>query len=336
MSQTKKMTTNIKPKRRLFIIGNGFDLYHLNGSKPDTSYNSFAAHIKANKKELFELICQSFPLSCDTTDRIWGEFESALANFDHEYVFEECNGYLDDSDPHRMGEASWEAQRHIEKISKGLAEALNEFIKDEVKFPILKDNIKLPLPQNEDDLYLSFNYTNTLERYYQILASQICYIHGKAGENSALQIGHSVKPHSATSARPILETAPENLTDGKRELWDEYMNDKFSQSTEWVYDEIDMYWALSFKNAKTNIKNNINFFDKAREIANVSILGHSLSGVDLPYLEEIRKRASKDAIWRVSYFSENDREKHRLTLNELGVHEEFIVQAPLGAILTST
>lgn len=330
------MTIQINTKRSLFIIGNGFDLHHLNGSKPDTSYNSFAAHIKANKKELFELLCQSFPLSYDTTDRIWGEFESALANFDHEYVFEECNGYLDDSDPHRIGEASWEAQRHIEKISKGLAEALNEFIKDEVKFPILKDNIKLPLPQNEDDLYLSFNYTNTLERFYQIRPTQICYIHGKADKDAKLQFGHGVAPKIAPSTRPQENIRIEFEADEEREKWEEYMNDKFSLSTEWVYDEIDRYWASSFKDAKANIKDNINFFNQINNIEDVTILGHSLSSVDLTYFIEVKNRVAQNAIWRVSHHGKEEKKHHAEELKNLGVLSEFLFEAPLSKILITT
>lgn len=44
-------------------------------------------------------------------------------------------------------------------------------------------------PQKDDALFLSFNYTNTLETKYNILPDKICHIHGVCGDEK-LVFGH--------------------------------------------------------------------------------------------------------------------------------------------------
>lgn len=322
------------PKRRLFIIGNGFDLHHLSGVIPNTSYNSFAAFLKNNKKEIFETLCYSFQFPDDTDNNIWGEFESMLEEFNPEYIFDNSYNFLDDSDPHRSGEASWEAEKYVKEITEGLQASLDEFISDYVKFPALTEDLMLPITQNDHDLYLSFNYTDTLERYYQIQTSRICYIHGKIGRGENLQIGHSVEPNSAPSSAPSQQDAPTNMTDAEKEAWQDYMNGQYSLSTDWLYGAIDGYWVRSFKNTKTNITNHWNFFAQVAGIDYITILGHSLSSVDLPYLKEIKKKASPEAVWRVSYHTDDDMKAHSFALSELGILPNFIIHAPLRTILT--
>lgn len=41
-----------------------------------------------------------------------------------------------------------------------------------------------------DNIYLSFNYTNTLEKLYGVRKNNICYIHGDASINNQLIFGH--------------------------------------------------------------------------------------------------------------------------------------------------
>jgi hypothetical protein len=68
-------------RRKLIVIGNGFDLHHLNGIKPDTSYHSFANFLKDRKRELLDFLCEFFTFPDDLRDKIWGGFELNLGNF---------------------------------------------------------------------------------------------------------------------------------------------------------------------------------------------------------------------------------------------------------------
>lgn len=41
---------------------------------------------------------------------------------------------------------------------------------------------------DEQDLFLTFNYTDTLEKIYKVSKDRICYIHGK--QNEEIYFGH--------------------------------------------------------------------------------------------------------------------------------------------------
>ena len=43
---------------------------------------------------------------------------------------------------------------------------------------------------NQDNIFISFNYTDTLEQTYNIPRERILYIHGKAKESTELIVGH--------------------------------------------------------------------------------------------------------------------------------------------------
>lgn len=87
-------------RRKLIVIGNGFNLHHLNGIKPDTSYHSFANFLKDRKRKLFDLLCESFNFPDDPRDKIWDDFELNLGNFRPSPFFENYSEFLDDSDLH--------------------------------------------------------------------------------------------------------------------------------------------------------------------------------------------------------------------------------------------
>ena len=56
--------------KQLFIIGNGFDLYHgLN-----TTYKSFYQHLKTRNKPIFTVTASVCFDQCDETDRLWNQF----------------------------------------------------------------------------------------------------------------------------------------------------------------------------------------------------------------------------------------------------------------------
>lgn len=56
----------------------------------------------------------------------------------------------------------------------------------------------------------------------------------------------------------------------------------------------------------------------------IFVIGHSLNEIDLPYFHRIVDSA-KDALWKVSYYSENEKESHIKALMSCGVSQEKIV-----------
>ncbi len=76
---------------RLYIIGNGFDLYH----KLDTSYKSFGLYLKKNYTETYEKLIDYFGFptisddGCSMDDEVmWNQFEKNLSLLDSEMVLD--------------------------------------------------------------------------------------------------------------------------------------------------------------------------------------------------------------------------------------------------------
>lgn len=53
---------------------------------------------------------------------------------------------------------------------------------------VQKKNPYLSIIDGENDIAISFNYTETLEKVYEMKASNICYVHGQREMNPVLQM----------------------------------------------------------------------------------------------------------------------------------------------------
>jgi hypothetical protein len=324
-------------KKSICIIGNGFDLHHWNEKKPNTSYEAFGLFLQKNEPKIHDLFSNFFPLEGN-----WNHFEISLSEIDMEqfsdFVMEEIGNYLDDSDPHRFGEASWEAKKYIELLTTKMREALHAFIHGEsyqlggIQYPQNINDIQINLPKNA--LYLSFNYTNTLERYYGIPESRICYLHGKSGRGEELIIGHGVDPTTLENSEPS-PVMPDNLSPEEQEMWYDQAGDQDSPSYDLAKGEVEQYWNKSFKNTQSIIKSNASFFQQYERLDKVVIMGHSLSEVDLPYFKEIKKRVSPDAYWDISFHTNDEENYLKNTVLRLGVPRNQINMFKLGDILYS-
>jgi Bacteriophage abortive infection AbiH len=306
--------------QRLFIIGNGFDLHH----ELKTSYRDFADFLKIENSsdsrdqiEIFDACNDLLGYEC-TNGSIWGNFEDSLGRFEPDRLFEKCLNYLDDDDPHRSGEASWEGEKLVDLIAKGMPDALKKWILGvQNSASIVVAKLLLPTEAR----YLTFNYTNILESFYGIVESQICHIHGTA---EMLLIGHGVEPSEAEGSRPPTEPKPEGMSAEQEEDWEDWMSSQGSQSADWLHDEIDEYWWQSYKDTDWHLAMNAPFFEALAGTEDVTIMGHSLSEVDMPYFSEILRRCSPHANWQVSYFDDCEKEQKKKALISIGVDENRI------------
>ncbi len=306
--------------QRLFIIGNGFDLHH----ELKTSYRDFTDFLKIENSsdsrdhiEIFNACNDLLGYEC-TNGSIWGNFEDSLGRFEPDRLFENCLNYLDDDYPHRSREASWEGEKLVDLIAKGMPNALKKWILG-VQNSASIMVAKLPLPKEAG--YLSFNYTNILESFYGVEKSQICHIHGTV---EVPLIGHDVEPSEAESSRPPIQPKPEGMSAEQEEYWEDCMSSQESQSADWLYDQIDKYWPQSFKYTDEKLASNAPFFEALAGTNDVTILGHSLSEVDMPYFMEILRRCSPNANWDVSYFKEAEKEHKKKALINIGVDQNRI------------
>ena len=311
----------------LYIIGNGFDLYH----GLDTRYQSFANFLAKVNSEIYDLIITYYGLP-DISDEfvsdydydMWSTFEAALANLDYEQVLDDNSDYAANPGSPEFRDRDWHAYQFemefiIEKLTTGLISIFNLFILN-VEYP--KSISGSQISVNPNSLFLNFNYTNTLERYYGIPERNICYIHNKVqADESKIILGHGIDPDNFIEEEVV---PPSGLSDEEMQQWEEFMSDQYDLSYESAKEEILTYYTKSFKNTDWIIRDNINFFDGLASIENVYIMGHSISPIDIKYFETVKKRIGGHAIWHVSYYSDNEMEKYRKKILNLGVSETNI------------
>ncbi|WP_439483981.1 bacteriophage abortive infection AbiH family protein [Cyclobacterium plantarum] len=269
--------------KKLYIIGNGFDIQHGLKSK----YWDFKEYLDIKDRKLVDRLEDYFG-----ADALWSDFEETLAYLDTEQIIDECMNYLESYGAENWSDAyhhdyQYEVQQRIDLITETLKQRFNEWI------------LHLRLPSNANDnmvfvdktaTFINFNYTDTLERLYKVTPSQILYIHNKSTDlNSTLILGHSRNPQNAKTIDELYnnENTDVRVAEGNRIL--------------------DDYFAKTYKSTETIINDNSGFFDRLKDIETIYVFGHSLSVVDRPYFQEIIKRIDKDKIlWKVSFHNKKD------------------------------
>ncbi len=305
---------------KLYIIGNGFDLHH----NLKTDYDSFGKFLNEEYPDLYKKLLHYFGFqdvtSNDSSGTLWSEFEAALSDLDSQEVIESLSDYIAfTGDPiSDWGAFEIEMQNFVDEVTYKLFDAFYEFLL-KIKYPKSINGRKILL--NKDALYLNFNYTNVLERYYGIPRGNILYIHGCIENGDTPILGHGVTPESLEIEE---ESPPKNATPEELEKWQEYINDNYNFSLELGKSELMTYFSKTFKDTDTIIKESSSFFSELTEIDEIIILGHSLSNVDLGYFKKVFSSVSDDTVWTVSYYYKDEMQSHINTLNNLGVKNSNI------------
>ncbi len=313
---------------KLYIIGNGFDMYH----DLNTSYKSFGLFLKKKYSDVYDLLVEHYGFTDlahfgkeRLQDLLWSEFETNLSQLNVETVLEAHADSIAVPGSPDFRDRDWhtfeiEMEMILEKLTVELYKAFKEFILS-VKFPTHEPSRLINLDRNA--LYLNFNYTNTLQHYYDIPTGNILYIHRKAEiDGPDLILGHGIDPKEFEE-KP--EQPPEDLSDEDYERWMDYMSGKYDLSFELGKQKIMQYFNETFKGTDRIIIDNSKFFNKLSDIDDVIIIGHSLSPVDLPYIKEVKKFINQNSRWTVTYHSEEDKNNHLNTLEGLGIKDFSIV-----------
>lgn len=262
-------------KKTLIVIGNGFDL----ASGIKSSYSDFKKWLQKNgKHSLINLMDTFFSNKRD----VWGDIEKALGEYDEDSILDYCKPVegIDYDHAMRSMVAVEDAPNWIFKP------VLDEFIEefknwvDSIDITNIKKIRDLPL----DSKYLTFNYTETLEKVYAIPKSNILHIHGSRLSDKEYIIGHD-NPRNPNDA----------YNDESQML---YLQQTWSKIIEWMN-------SLT-KDSTSIIHQNLNFFNGLSDIEQVVIYGHSFYEVDWPYMEEIVKHIGIDKPWTISYYCSND------------------------------
>lgn len=241
----------------LVIIGNGFDLAH---GLP-TKYTDFHNYLEKTNPNCIDRLDSLF-----TFGEQWCDFENGL-------------GHLKES-----------AAQLVLKSYPGI----HTTIKDEIQRAFAswvisleeKNTATKKYELSKEDEYLSFNYTHTLHRSYEIDGKNIKYIHGCVGlglfDYKQIIFGHK---------KCVVNSTTQSLLDATVKDVDSI-----------IARNKDYFNSLSDKNSDT-----------------IKVFGHSYADVDFKYFEEIRKQLPC-AMWEFGYFDETARLCAKNYISELGLN----------------
>lgn len=281
----------------LYIIGNGFDIYHGISSR----YFDFKEYLSNVDNDLHDLVEEYIPAQED-----WSDLEAALAEIDIDHVIENASQFLvsygaeDWSDAYHH-DYQYEVNEIINALSVSLKMRFGEWVRQLV-IPSVKELKISPLRLPSTSRYFNFNYTSSLVDIYSISRNNIFYIHGQAQENDELVLGHSWSPVEIPSLNnvPDIESIDTRVMEGN--------------------EIINGYFGHTFKNSANIIAENNDYFVSLRDVSKIFVLGHSLSIVDEVYFKEIVKNIRVDVVqWFVTYYRDDEKDHHSEVLSRIGI-----------------
>ena len=259
----------------MFIIGNGFDIKHGIRSK----YSDFKDWL--SEKGHTRLI-SFIDIFFNNYESFWSDIENALGDYNYVEIADFCNPNkeIDYDHPFQYTYAYEDSPNVIFKPT--LDDFIDYFTEWVNSIDINISELLCELPP--ESKYLTFNYTETLEKYYGIPKENICHIHGSRLDKEKYIIGHNKICN------------PENPFDDDSKLL--YQQETFSKIIRWMN---DLYKDTS----KIIVKHKL-FFDSLCEIKQIIVIGFSFSDIDLPYLEEIVNKTGRDISWLIYYHTSED------------------------------
>ena len=281
----------------LYIIGNGFDLFH--GLK--SSYKDYSEFAKINTPNVEEFLEVYFPPK--NKDDWWSHFEENFENFDARQFYDNHDNvserFMEQEHP------QWsdyfgvldEINEESEKMRLGIKQSFRDWINEMSETEIERKNMHF----EKNALFLSFNYTPTLEKFYNI--PKVFHIHGYIGDDNEenLVFGHGVE-----------------VSEGETSELDENGENNRTPS----YDAEAASHALFYKfqkPVKNIIDENQSFFDSLKYIEKVVVLGHSLNEIDMPYICKIRDSISDSSSWIIVCYTDDDRQRAKTVMGNIGV-----------------
>lgn len=289
--------------KTLYIIGNGFDLNH---GLP-TGYGHFKAHVRDRDREVYDWVEEYLPAG-----ESWADLEMAFAELDTDHIVSSLEHFMGSySDDDWSDSGHHDFQYEVDRVAGGLGGALQKLFAEWV------NTIQIPDAQNAlnrltgldiNATFLTFNYTSTLTRVYQVPTENILHIHGESTDaDSELVLGHGWGPAERTS------------------LFDAVNHEDSDHRLIEAMQSLDYYFSITFKPSNDIIERNTDFFAGLAEVDQVVVLGHSLSPVDAPYLSAlVQALEHRQVSWTVATLPNDDLGEKTVLLNAVGVHPERI------------
>lgn len=303
---------------KLIICGNGFDVHH----ELETKYVHYKGFLEENYSVIKESYEQLISANNDTIDA-WSDVEKALG-LNYLRLFSE---FADD--PSIRDEVFELSHNGGLKTRVSLLEnrirSLTDFVYDftgrcyyEWLSNVDYSKASPDLCLSPKDKYITFNYTDTLERFYKIPNNNILYIHGKLDNitfeeelsdlDAELQnkqwdeqrIELACQEHMNLLVREEIQfgaTIPD-VSKVVNQLSSWYRGDE--DYDEYVQSTIQAIVELiehSTKYPKTNYDKLNSFIATLDDVDEVIIMGHSIDGFDRVYYSDVLVPKYKDRKW---------------------------------------
>lgn len=307
--------------KTLYIIGNGFDIAHgLN-----TTYWNFRNYLIQNHPNFIQKFERLYGIETffDFDDQIsesskkqrenrikeclWNEFENQIGHPYIDYMLDISEFILKqlDLDIGLIGikdtmDSYWSAQYgYVKKMEQYLKEWI-----ESIDTSIVKPK-RLSLVKSSD-YFLSFNYTDLLEKIYKI--EDVLHIHGGV--------------HSAYDVDPIMgHHNNKDIEIHKKKAYEE--KDRFAEGEASIHQGISNYLQSLYKDTERIIFSKRYFWDKLKDVDEVIIFGWSIGSADLSYLKKIRESVDQNAKWIVYYYDSKAYTWLIEVLNSLSIDQTF-------------
>lgn len=308
--------------KHLYVIGNGFDCHH----DMQTKYEHFCSWLADSRKyrKVLKEIYEFFDIG---EDNWWSTFEENLAtanmlDFAIEAVKENNPDYGSDD----FSDGIWEAAKDsvmekLEEIYEHIREAFRAWV---CQMPEGK-RTKMIHMDIENGVFLSFNYTATLEDLYGVPASRILYIHGKANSNEKLVLGHGA----------TLEQLEKKIDNDAR---DKFLHENVDvDDCEFDYTDEDLVMSnakygaaegvyAQRKHVRDIINKHSEWFSQLSDVDKIHIYGHSFGKIDLPYFRKIFESVNETFHVEVSWFDDDTKERIKDFMNAERITDYRLVQ----------
>ena len=154
---------------------------------------------------------------------------------------------------------------------------------------------------SENDLIINFNYSKTIEYLYGI--NNVCHIHGESSCSNKPIMGHT---NDSIKSSYVYEV--EHCIDGI------YYTEECADDAYYLVKEF-------YKDYNSILTDNDCILQKCVNYDSISIIGMSYSETDFPYLKTIKEKLTKDEIWTLYYYSDEDKSNAKKYQKCLGLDD---------------
>lgn len=277
---------------KLYIIGNGFDLWHGLPTEYDRFYE-FA-------KDLLDELEQFYSFGVGQTGP-WCDFENSLGCFDWREFYNVHNNIDVSSESFKRSHVYGledELREKADHYLGAIKDSFREWVEG-IKVSAIERKMSLP----PDARFITFNYTSTLQLIYGISDERVFHIHGRAENFDELIFGHG----------ETMEEEPELDENGDS---NRTMFSDAESAAKYPFYELQ-------KPVGEVLERNHEIFDSVEHVSEFIVVGHSLNNIDLPYFKHWATRAP-NARWRVCCYTSAEEGRHLKQLISCGVRPENI------------